>query len=34
MELTAIDVHVHPQTEEFIKAAGARGAQMAAYFGR
>ena len=34
MEVQAIDIHVHPQTEEFIKAAGARGQQMAAYFGR
>ncbi len=33
-DVVAIDVHVHPQTEEFINAAGARGAQMAAYFGR
>ncbi len=34
MDVKAIDIHVHPQTEEMIKAAGARGAQMAAYFGR
>jgi predicted TIM-barrel fold metal-dependent hydrolase len=34
MELKAIDIHVHPQTEEFVKAAGERGQQMARYFGR
>jgi predicted TIM-barrel fold metal-dependent hydrolase len=34
MELTAIDVHVHPKSEEFIRAMGARAEQMAAYFGR
>jgi predicted TIM-barrel fold metal-dependent hydrolase len=34
VELRGIDVHVHPQTEEVIKAAGERGAQMARYFGR
>ena len=34
MELRGIDIHVHPQTEEVIKAAGERGAQMARYFGR
>lgn len=34
MEVKAIDVHVHPKTEEFIKASGARAAQMAAYFQR
>ena len=34
MAVKAIDIHVHPQTEEMLRAAGARGAQMAAYFGR
>src|SRR5690348_12440596 len=34
VELRGIDIHVHPQTEEVIKAAGERGAQMARYFGR
>lgn len=34
MELEGIDVHVHPKTEEFIRATGARAAQMAAYFKR
>lgn len=34
MEPKAIDVHVHPRTEEFIKAAGPRAEQMAAYFQR
>jgi uncharacterized protein len=34
MEVQAIDIHVHPQTQEFIDAAGPRAAQMAAYFGR
>ena len=34
VELKGIDVHVHPQTEEVIKAAGERGTQMARYFGR
>src|SRR6266498_257976 len=34
MDLTAIDIHVHPKSEEFIKASGARAEQMAAYFGR
>jgi predicted TIM-barrel fold metal-dependent hydrolase len=33
-EVVAIDVHVHPQTEEFIHAMGPRAAQMSAYFGR
>src|SRR5579871_5219085 len=33
-EVVAIDVHVHPQTEEFIQAMGPRAAQMSAYFGR
>jgi predicted TIM-barrel fold metal-dependent hydrolase len=33
-EVVAIDVHVHPQTEEFIRAMGPRAAQMSAYFGR
>jgi len=30
----AIDVHSHPQTEEFLRAMGARRQQMAAYFRR
>lgn len=34
MELEGIDIHVHPKTEEFIRATGARAAQMAAYFKR
>jgi predicted TIM-barrel fold metal-dependent hydrolase len=34
MDVQAIDIHVHPKTEEFIKASGARAAQMAAYFQR
>ncbi len=34
MELKAIDIHAHPKTEEFIKAAGARAEQMARYFQR
>ena len=34
MEVTAIDIHVHPKSEEFIAAMGARAEQMAAYFGR
>jgi predicted TIM-barrel fold metal-dependent hydrolase len=33
-DVVAIDVHVHPQTEEFIAAMGPRAAQMSAYFGR
>jgi predicted TIM-barrel fold metal-dependent hydrolase len=33
-DVVAIDVHVHPQTEEFINAMGPRAAQMSAYFGR
>jgi predicted TIM-barrel fold metal-dependent hydrolase len=33
-DVVAIDVHVHPQTEEFIRAMGPRAAQMSAYFGR
>jgi predicted TIM-barrel fold metal-dependent hydrolase len=32
--VVAIDMHVHPQTEEFIAAMGPRAAQMAAYFGQ
>jgi predicted TIM-barrel fold metal-dependent hydrolase len=32
--VVAIDVHVHPQTEEFIRAMGPRAEQMSAYFGR
>ncbi len=34
MDLKAIDIHVHPKTEEFIRASGSRAVQMAAYFGR
>src|SRR5919108_82674 len=34
MEIKAIDIHVHPKTEEFITASGARAEQMAAYFKR
>src|SRR5919201_573675 len=34
MDITAIDIHVHPKTEEFITASGARAEQMAAYFKR
>src|SRR5207302_8585847 len=34
MELAGIDIHVHPRTEQFIAASGARAEQMAAYFGR
>src|SRR4051794_6053987 len=34
MEVKAIDIHVHPSDEVYIKAMGARAAQMAAYFGR
>jgi predicted TIM-barrel fold metal-dependent hydrolase len=34
MELAGIDIHVHPRTQQFITAAGARAEQMAAYFGR
>ena len=34
MELKAIDIHTHPQTEEMLQAAGLRGQQMARYFGR
>jgi predicted TIM-barrel fold metal-dependent hydrolase len=33
-DVVAIDMHVHPQTEEFIASMGPRAAQMAAYFGR
>jgi uncharacterized protein len=33
-DVVAIDVHVHPQTEEFLAAMGPRAAQMAAYFGQ
>ena len=33
-DLVAIDVHVHPKDEEWIKASGRRAEQMAAYFGR
>ena len=32
-DLVAIDVHTHPQTEEFIAAMGARHTQMGAHFG-
>ena len=34
MELTAIDFHTHPQTEEMLRAKGHRREQMAKYFGR
>jgi predicted TIM-barrel fold metal-dependent hydrolase len=34
MELKAIDIHVHPQTEVAVAAQGARAEQMARYFGR
>jgi predicted TIM-barrel fold metal-dependent hydrolase len=33
-DLVAIDVHTHPQTEEFLAAMGARKAQMAKHFKR
>ncbi|MFE6996511.1 amidohydrolase family protein [Microbacterium sp. NPDC057659] len=33
-DLVAIDVHTHPQTEEFIAAMGSRHTQMAKHFGR
>ncbi len=33
-DLVAIDVHVHPKDEQWIKASGPRAEQMAAYFGR
>lgn len=33
-DVVAIDIHVHPQTEEFLAAMGPRAAQMAAYFGQ
>jgi predicted TIM-barrel fold metal-dependent hydrolase len=33
-EVVAIDVHVHPQTEEYLKAMGPRAEQMAQYFGQ
>ena len=32
--ITAIDVHTHPQTEEFLAAMGPRRAQMGRHFGR
>lgn len=34
MEIKAIDIHVHPKSEEWIKAMGPRAEQMAAYFKR
>lgn len=34
MDLTAIDFHTHPQTEEMLRAKGHRREQMAKYFGR
>jgi predicted TIM-barrel fold metal-dependent hydrolase len=34
MEVKAIDMHVHPKTEEFIRASGERAEQMAQYFKR
>jgi len=33
-EVVGIDVHVHPQTEEYLKAMGPRAEQMAQYFGQ
>lgn len=33
MEIAAIDIHVHPKTEEFIRSGGRRAQQMEAYFG-
>jgi predicted TIM-barrel fold metal-dependent hydrolase len=33
-DLVAIDVHTHPQTEEFLAAMGGRRTQMARHFGR
>jgi predicted TIM-barrel fold metal-dependent hydrolase len=33
-DVIGIDMHVHPQTEEYIASMGPRAAQMAAYFGR
>ncbi len=33
-DLVAIDVHTHPQTEEFQAAMGARHHQMAKHFGK
>ncbi|HEY1291479.1 MAG TPA: amidohydrolase family protein [Chloroflexota bacterium] len=33
-DVVGIDVHVHPQTEEFLQSMGPRAAQMAAYFGQ
>src|SRR5262247_607533 len=33
-DVQAIDIHVHPKTEEFIRAAGQRAEQMAQYFKR
>src|SRR6266581_9769665 len=33
-DVVAIDMHVHPQTEEFVASMGPRATQMAAYFGR
>ena len=33
-DLVAIDVHTHPQTEEFLAAMGQRHQQMAKHFGR
>jgi len=32
--ITAIDVHTHPQTEEFLAAMGARRTQMGSHFGK
>ena len=33
-DLVAIDVHTHPQTEEFLAAMGKRHGEMAKHFGR
>jgi predicted TIM-barrel fold metal-dependent hydrolase len=33
-DITAIDVHTHPQTEEFLAAMGARRKQMGSHFGK
>lgn len=33
MDLQAIDIHTHPNTDEMVQAMGARHEQMAAYFG-
>lgn len=33
-DLVAVDVHTHPQTEEFLAAMGPRRTQMARHFGQ